>query len=589
MFTMYKTNGFFRTARRVRAGLAASVLTVLLAASGCPDALAENYGDNRGEKKLAGYYVCFEDEDGHTRARLKQGILTLKDGLIDGISAFEENVPNVTYLDPSCVIMPGLLDIHSHIDSNSIQLWDSEETAVPWDNRFEWRASADYWENIKNKSAYLREHWGDVLDQENPEASLGDVLQYFTELQAAAGGTTLIQGSDDIAESYDCADSHRKLRLIRSTACAEDLERSDGQPVADIIQLYIPDAELTPDNPSTYLPPLDTSGWQPVHAPDKSTGGEYLGELLESLENKADSGFLIHMSEGRAGVILETADAYSRLEFEAFMRDIESGVNEGRFNGEDVRNAHIALIHACTVNPASETDRAFLEKYGIGLIWSPVSNLLLYKDSPDFSPYLDDTGILVALGSDWSPSGSKNIRDESRLAYELICSFGAETENTKENLLKACTINPAGILGEERLGNIREGCFADLFIMKTEESDNFLDAVFETFVSGDDTDVEGVLVRGKAVYGEEDFLRTFTGEKELESYGQYNELGMPGDGKYFFLPELFRGSSVNDLYRQYQDILSAARLEMSKVRGTEDPVYNETMDELVEELPDDAE
>lgn len=544
-------------------------------------------GDIREEKKLAGYYVSFTWENGESHAALKQGILTLRDGVIAKISDFEEGIPGVTYLDPACVIMPGLLDIHSHIDYNNMQLWQSEETDLPWDNRFEWRSSAGYRDSIKDKAAFLREHWEDIPDPGNPEACMGDLLQYFTELQAAAGGTTLIQGSEDDAESYDCTESHRKIRLIRSTACPEDLGRDNGQPVADILQLYRPDAELTPEDPSTYLPPLDTSAWQPVRAPDWKTGEEWLGELLKNLEDKADSGFLIHMSEGRAGDMPEMADAYSRAEFETFMKDLESAVSEGRFTAEDVRNAHLALIHACAVNPESETDRSFLEKYGIGIIWSPVSNLLLYADTPDFSKYLEDSGIPVALGSDWSPTGSKTIRDECRTAYELIARWGKETEATRENLLKACTVNPAVILGEERLGNIKEGCFADLFIMRTEGPADRLDPVLETFVTGGDEDVEGVLVRGEAVYGTGGFLESFTGETEPEFFGQYDEPGASGDGKYFFLPELFRGCSLSDLYAEYREILSEAGLEMSKVRAAEDPLYREVMEELIEAVPDD--
>ena len=44
----------------------------------------------RKEKHLAGYYVCFEEENGSMRARLKRGILSLRDGVITRIRAVDE-------------------------------------------------------------------------------------------------------------------------------------------------------------------------------------------------------------------------------------------------------------------------------------------------------------------------------------------------------------------------------------------------------------------------------------------------------------------------------------------------------------------
>ena len=93
--------------------------------------------------RIAGWYVCFEKADGVNEMCLRRGILTLEGGIISHIDEYTENAPDTFYLDPSCVILPGLLDLHSHIDYNSMQLWISAEAGSQWDNRFEWRASAD--------------------------------------------------------------------------------------------------------------------------------------------------------------------------------------------------------------------------------------------------------------------------------------------------------------------------------------------------------------------------------------------------------------------------------------------------------------
>ena len=87
--------------------------------------------------RLAGYYVCFEEGSGAPVLQLRQGILTISDGTVSAIGEYRENEPDTLYLDPACVILPGLLDLHSHIDYNNIQLWISEEAGSLWDNRFE--------------------------------------------------------------------------------------------------------------------------------------------------------------------------------------------------------------------------------------------------------------------------------------------------------------------------------------------------------------------------------------------------------------------------------------------------------------------
>ena len=554
-------------------------LAVLLAAAPLFSASAEETAP--AEKRLAGYYVCFEEENGVPRAVLRRGILTLEGGVISRIAEYTENEPGTVYLDPSCVIFPGLLDLHSHVDYNSMQLWVTNETTTPWDNRFEWRASANYREELKDKYAFLASRWEETLYGGETPVCEGDLIAYFTELQGIAGGTVLIQGANNTDLEYDAADSHEKIRLIRSTALAADLERADGRPVCSMTQIYLPDAQMAPEEPESYLPPIDTSGWKTTFAKNSATGQERLEELLEGIAGKTGSGWLIHLAEGRAGYLAAEGDAYSRLEFDTFREDIRSGAARGLFTAEDVRNAHIGLIHACAVDLLNEDDKAFLAEYGIGLIWSPVSNLLLYADTPDFFRFMDDPDLRIALGSDWSPSGSKNVWEEARFAAGLIENLGQETDTTRENLLKACTVIPAEILGEDRLGNLREGAFADLFILRgKEDPDGRLDAALNTFITGGAADAEAVIIRGEAACGEKAFLAAFTGDEALAGYGQYE--AREGDSKYFRVPELFGNRSLETLYADYRALLAAADAKMSMVRESEDPLYDSMMNELKE-------
>jgi hypothetical protein len=44
--------------------------------------------------------------------------------------------------------------------------------------------------------------------------------------------------------------------------------------------------------------------------------------------------------------------------------------------------------------------------YGMGLIWSPFSNLLLYGETANIAS-AKSAKVTIALGSDWTPTGSK--------------------------------------------------------------------------------------------------------------------------------------------------------------------------------------
>src|SRR6266704_3249882 len=52
---------------------------------------------------------------------------------------------------------------------------------------------------------------------------------------------------------------------------------------------------------------------------------------------------------------------------------------------------------------------------GAKLVWSPLSSLLLYGQTALVYQALR-AGVVVSLGTDWSPSGSRNLLDELKIA-----------------------------------------------------------------------------------------------------------------------------------------------------------------------------
>ena len=70
-------------------------------------------------------------------------------------------------------------------------------------------------------------------------------------LQAVSGGTVVIQ-EDGNNDTIDYLNRHRKIALVRSTSCEEDIARNDGLPMKSIIRLFKPDAAFSSEKESTY-------------------------------------------------------------------------------------------------------------------------------------------------------------------------------------------------------------------------------------------------------------------------------------------------------------------------------------------------
>ena len=117
---------------------------------------------------------------------------------------------------------------------------------------------------------------------------------------------------------------------------------------------------MTPDDPSSYLPPQETEKWKPVWCVDPESGNTHIDEILAAIKNKTSSGYLIHLAEGRAGNLRGDVDPFTRKEFIYFMDAVREGIRRGDFTAEDVRDAHIGLIHGCGIDPANEEDSRFL-------------------------------------------------------------------------------------------------------------------------------------------------------------------------------------------------------------------------------------
>ena len=215
---------------------------------------------------------------------------------------------------------------------------------------------------------------------------------------------------------------------------------------------------------------------------------------LESLDC-----LLLHLSEG--------TDDKARAHFLALKGP----------DGDWAITSSLAGIHCVALH---DEDFAVMAKAGASMVWSPLSNLLLYGKTADIGA-ARDAGVLAALGPDWSPSGSKNLLGELKIA-RLVSDGLADAE-----LIALATRNPAKILRwDDQLGSIEAGKRADLLVV----SGSSADAHAHLFTRSEH-DVELVVVNGVPRYGASTLMRKLLGD----AVTQAEAASVGGRSRLFFL------------------------------------------------------
>ncbi len=207
-------------------------------------------------------------------------------------------------------------------------------------------------------------------------------------------------------------------------------------------------------------------------------------QLLKQLQKEKT--YLLHLAEGTQ----ESANKH----FRALQLADKSWAITG----------HLAGIHATGLLPA---DMKIMAKHGGKIIWSPMSNLLLYGVTTDVQSAKDE-GILLSLGSDWSASGSKNLLNELKVAKLFSDAKGGIF--TDEELVRMVTVNPAITLQwENHCGSIESGKKADLLILKGQTKE-----AYRHFISAREKDVSWVIIDGIPRFGTTRLMKKFLNRKE---------------------------------------------------------------------------
>ncbi|MFN3202466.1 MAG: amidohydrolase family protein [Bradymonadia bacterium] len=193
------------------------------------------------------------------------------------------------------------------------------------------------------------------------------------------------------------------------------------------------------------------------------------------LENDS---YLPHVAEG--------IDAEARNEFLCLSSDMDGGV--------DLTEANSAFVHAVGLNAL---DGDVLATEGTAVVWSPRSNISLYGHTAPVTQF-DNQGVLIGLGTDWTPSGSINMNRELACAAFLNdVHYGGHFSTWQ--LWRMATINNAAALAvDDAIGSLSEGLVADIAIYDGAGAEDPYSVIIDANVG----DVSLVLRAGEPMYGD---------------------------------------------------------------------------------------
>ncbi|WP_245272487.1 amidohydrolase family protein [Mesorhizobium sp. LSHC414A00] len=146
-----------------------------------------------------------------------------------------------------------------------------------------------------------------------------------------------------------------------------------------------------------------------------------------------------------------------------------------------------------------------------GMVWSPLSNFMLYGQTADIKS-ARAAGVRIGLGSDWSPSGSKNLLHELKVV-RVVNSVQALGFSDRD-IVAMATIVAAGLLRWDRyLGSIEAGKYADLVLVRGKAGD-----AYEHLLKADETRIDLVVIDGLPRYAIKKLTAGFSGTGEVISF-----------------------------------------------------------------------
>lgn len=396
------------------------------------------------------------------------------------------------------VIAPGLIDTHNHI---LFDIFDGTDwlPAQVYQNHDQWPNEAKYKEMIDIKQCIVDDSQGKPTwcpARFDGQGSLRCEVLKYGEMKAVVSGTTSVTGLAGTA--FPCFNS-----LARS------IDTQFNGLDADLVQT------------AAIFPSASTAN----------------GVCANFASGKTKS-YVIHVGEG---VDQKSLDEWTELG--------TITTTQGCLYAPQT-----AITHGTAFGDAEFTAMAAKK---MKLVWSPASNMALYKKTTNI-PLALDKGILVSVAPDWSMGGSPNMLDELRAAKKVSDDqWGGRL--TAKDLVEMGTKNAATVLAlDDRLGTIKKGYIADLFVVPKAGED-----AYASILAAHAKDVRLTMVQGKVIYGDESL-------RPIAAFGDAcEELDVCGTKKFACVA--VPGTQTDKLGQKFSDIktlLEAGLKELDEARAT---------------------
>jgi 5-methylthioadenosine/S-adenosylhomocysteine deaminase len=386
---------------------------------------------------------------------IRAGQVVIQGGVIKSILSASSAPPaGAIVIDTKGFIYPGLMNLHNHVEYNILPLYNVPKHS---ENRYDWPGGKSY-------ETFVNNPWKVTTDKNI--FGLTEEANKYGEIRAIIGGETAIQGADNVKSV--------------STTLVRNVET---------------DTTFGPDFVGARTPPID---------------GLFMKHLPEQINRiRSQKAWFFHLAEG--------IDEKSRLEFSnpAFNpAEKVSSRNKPGVVEAGLLWPGLVGIHSTGLTEAEF--RAWKEATGQPkIVWSPTSNLMLYGKTTDVKAAARQ-GALIALGTDWAPSGTKNMLWELKTVDHHNKTALGRFFSDKQ-IIEMATTNAAKMLGwETKVGKIRIGMAADLVVL--DDLPGPADG-YRNMINAVEANVQLVLVGGNPLYGDEAHmkrLKTYDGQAQYE-------------------------------------------------------------------------